>query len=37
MAIALEEAMAELAQESAMKEVAREEREKGPDEGHRAP
>ena len=37
MAMALEEARAELAQESARKEVAREEGEKGPDEGRRAP
>ena len=36
MAMALEEARAELAQESAGKEVAREEGEKGPDEGRRA-
>ena len=37
MTMALEEARAELAQESAGKEVAREEGEKGPDEGRRAP
>ena len=37
MAMALEEARAELAQESARKEVAREEGEKGPDDCRRAP
>ena len=36
MAMALEEARAELAQESARNEVAREEEEKGLDEGRRA-
>ena len=37
MAMALEEARAELVQELASKEVAREEGERGRDEGRRAP